>query len=664
MSIVTKSYQPIRKAMLPNCSDAKRRSLPRAVLMALWLGIAVLLASVPLYANNITVSNTRLVGQNAGDGSVMIQFDLSWKNSWRVPLTSGINNWDAAWVFVKWRVPVSVGGDGLWKHVRLNNSGHTAGTGMTVETGLLTPGTTYDATTNPALGVFIYRSEPGRGDINLTGVQLVWDYSAAGLSETALLEVQVFAIEMVYVPQGSFFVGSGGTEESGSFTDGAWTSGATIPFQITSENALSIAASAGDLRGTSSSGNSTIGGAGTLPAAYPKGFKAFYSMKYSISQQQYVDFLNTLTRVQQEARFASTTVGNFMHSGATQTTPADRNGVKLMEDPGGSTPRVFGCDLNNNNTAGEANDGQWIAINFISWMDGAAYMDWAGLRPMTELEFEKAARGFAAPVANEYAWGTASIANAAYTLSNPGEANESIATNYNTTGTAGNAIYSSTSQLTIDGPVRVGIFAANAGNTGRVTSGASYWGIMELSGNLWERPVTVGNNEGRAFTGLHGDGALSANGHANVTVWPGLVSGEITGATGSGFRGGGWSVPVGYLRVSNRVIAALTSTGRSTSSGFRGVRTAGCVNDASAPTIDTSGGLSPSQASAGQLLTYKVTGAGSHLWVVPNNWQIVSGQGTNQITVIIGATLPGTVRVAAVDACGAGAETAIQIGQQ
>jgi hypothetical protein len=119
------------------------------------------------------------------------------------------------------------------------------------------------------------------------------------------------------------------------------------------------------------------------------------------------------------------------------------------------------------------------------------------------------------------------------------------------------------------------------------------------------------------------------------------------------------------VRVSSRTSAAsrpMLLKGYNT--GFRGVRTAGCVNDASAPTIDTSGGLSPSQASAGQLLTYKVTGAGSHLWVVPNNWQIVSGQGTNQITVIIGATLPGTVRVAAVDACGAGAETAIQIGQQ
>ena len=37
----------------------------------------------------------------------------------------------------------------------------------------------------------------------------------------------------------------------------------------------------------------------------------------------------------------------------------------------------------------------------------------------------------------------------------------------------------------IDGPLRVGIFAANSLNTGRITAGASYYGIMELSGNLW-----------------------------------------------------------------------------------------------------------------------------------------------------------------------------------
>ncbi|HCR53204.1 MAG TPA: hypothetical protein DIW27_02215, partial [Cytophagales bacterium] len=41
--------------------------------------------------------------------------------------------------------------------------------------------------------------------------------------------------------------------------------------------------------------NSMTGNAGyTIPANYPKGFNAFYTMKYEVSQKQYADFFNTL----------------------------------------------------------------------------------------------------------------------------------------------------------------------------------------------------------------------------------------------------------------------------------------------------------------------------------------------------------------------------------
>lgn len=524
------------------------------------LAIALSLVASASMANNITVSNTSLVGQNVDGGFVMVQFDLSWENSWRHPFSTGINNWDAAWVFVKYRTPVSVGGDGLWKHARLNNSGHTAGSGMTVETGLLTPGTDYDATTNPGLGVFIYRSEPGRGDINLTGVRLAWDYSAAGLAETALLEVQVFAIEMVYVPQGSFFVGTGANPvEDNSFTQANNTSGATVPFQITStpptiqgNNASSSSSNLGARGGMDLNGTGTT--TASLASGFPTGFAAFNMMKYSITQQQYVDFLNTLTSTQASRREYT--------GGSSRNAISVSGGVYATTNP-------------------------FVANNLISWMDGAAYMDWAGLRPMTELEFEKAARGSLNPVANEYAWGTATIAALPYTLSNAGAENEAIATNYSLT--AGNAMYTST-QVIIGGPVRVGIFGTATSN--RVQSGASFWGIMELSGNLWERPVTVGNATGRAFTGLHGDGALSTAGYANVAAWPGLSSGEVTGAVGSGLRGGAWTNHATFLRASDRLIAANEVTTGTNNYGFRGVRTAGCVNGASAPTIDTSVGPS------------------------------------------------------------------------
>jgi formylglycine-generating enzyme required for sulfatase activity len=154
---------------------------------------------------------------------------------------------------------------------------------------------------------------------------------------------------------------------------------------------------------------------------------------------------------------------------------------------------------------------------------------------MTELEYEKACRGRNSPVANEFAWGDANIASSAYAIQNSGTVNEAISSGYATG--AGNCSYQLTT-YSIPGPVRVGIYAANGSNSGRRTSGGSYYGIMELSGNVWELCVTCGNPAGRGFTGTHGDGVLSLNGNATKSDWPGYVSGEVTTGTGGGFRGG------------------------------------------------------------------------------------------------------------------------------
>ena len=56
-------------------------------------------------ANNIQLSNINITGQNTTSDFTMVQFDLTWENSWRV--SSGPSNWDAAWVFVKFRVGAS-----------------------------------------------------------------------------------------------------------------------------------------------------------------------------------------------------------------------------------------------------------------------------------------------------------------------------------------------------------------------------------------------------------------------------------------------------------------------------------------------------------------------------------------------------------------------------
>lgn len=565
MMIKQAIYNPLRLSAA--LSDLKSKGIAktaeltkRAALLVLFY---LLLGSA--YANNIRVTNASLVDINTTANTANVRFDLTWKNSWRV--TAAPSNWDAAWVFVKYRV-----GTGPWMHAFLNDTGHTAGTGTgtTISAGLVNTGLAFNSTTNPAVGVFIHRSAAGTGTFTQTGIKLRWNYGANGVADLGGLEIKVFAIEMVYVAQGAFYVGSGGTETR-SFTDGSWVSGASIPFRITSENAINIGQSPGNLWGFSA-----IGNPGVLSAAFPKGFAAFYSMKYELSQQQYVDFLNTLTRGQQNTRTLtdlSTGITSVLNRYVmtNTSTVANRNGISTDVTIHTSDPLVFYCDLNENGIGGEALDGQWIAINFLSWMDGSAYLDWSGLRPITELEFEKALRGPATPVPNEYAWGTNQIASLSYTTNNSGSANEGIATNYSTS--AGNALFLST-RGSIGGPLRVGAVAANGLNTGRVTSGASYWGIMELSGNVWERAVSVGSDEGRLFTGANGDGDLSSNGNANVAAWPGLVDGEVTLALGSGYRGGNWAGGNQFLPVSDRNFATNTATDRFFHFGIRGVRSA------------------------------------------------------------------------------------------
>ncbi|MDD5538726.1 MAG: SUMF1/EgtB/PvdO family nonheme iron enzyme [Candidatus Omnitrophica bacterium] len=492
------------------------------------------LFSLPAYANNIKVSDVSLQNLDSTAGTVDIKFDVSWDNSFTRTDANGNAYFDRAWVFVKYQI----GGTGAWYHATLV-SGASLGS----------------YSTSTAIGI----TSDGKGAFCRPGLNqtLRWSFPYGTSMDT--IRVRVFAIEMVYIPQGSFVLGSGGTE-SGSFTDGSWVSGATIPFTISSENALSIAASAGSLWGTSTSGNNTIGDAGTLPAAFPKGYGGFYVMKYEVSQGQYRDFLNTLTYAQQATRTANAP-SSAAGTGALINPTTYRNAIKIKTSGVSSTtPAVYGCDLGGNGTYDESDDGEWIACNYLSWADLMAYADWAGLRPMTELEFEKASRGPArsgSPTANEYAWGNTTV-DYFSDLSYAGTSSEAIGP----TRPNANCNYSSASP---DGPVRCGMFATSSSS--RTTAGASYYGLMEMSGNLWERCVTIGNATGRAFTGLHGNGTLDSSGNADVTNWPG------TGATGSGYRGGSWSYDTSLARVSDRSYAAVTASPRYSSYGGRFART-------------------------------------------------------------------------------------------
>lgn len=162
---------------------------------------------------------------------------------------------------------------------------------------------------------------------------------------------------------------------------------------------------------------------------------------------------------------------------------------------------------------------------------------------------------------DEFAWGNTTIESEPTSLFNSGESSE--------VPNQGNL---NKDNATPDGPFRVGSFA-DAPST-RTNAGAGYYGALDLSGNLWERPVTLGNDTGRGFTGTHGDGVLSADGFATNSDWPGYDGDDVTGAEGSGSLSGVWIFSSSYARVADRNFAASGNTARGITFGYRCARSA------------------------------------------------------------------------------------------
>ena len=468
-----------------------------------------LLFAINTNANNLEITGTSVSGND-------ITFNISWENSWNANVAPA--NWDAVWVFVKFQDCNTR----LWAHTNLSTSAgdHSAASPLQVDT------------VADGRGVFIRRSALGGGNITATSITLRMTGLGAGP-----YNFKVFGIEMVNVPQGNFEIGDG-------------TSASTF-------NSINVTA-------TSQSGgitSATIGGGGpTVPATFPMGYNSFYCMKYEISQLQYVEFLNSLTFSQQQTRIAidpTAATGTYVTFG----NYAYRNGI-VIETPGNNAaiPAVFGCDATNG-VINNVNDGQSVAMANLSWADLSAYLDWAALRPMTELEFEKVCRGTMPRVAGEYPWGDTTInAYNSTTVLNGLQPTEVANTVLN-----GRCAVALNSGSPIYGPLKVGVFAT--ATSGRSSAGASYYGAMEMGGNLWERTVSVGNAAGVTFNGTLGDGTLTAIGNANQATWP-----SITTATGIGQRGGEYVSPAVYVRTSDRTFASTTNADRNYTFGGRGVR--------------------------------------------------------------------------------------------
>jgi len=489
-------------------------------------------------------ANNLVIGTPTYDAiSNQITFSIKWDNSWLV--NTGPSNNDAVWVFVK-RQPC--GANGIWSHALLNttSSSHSITGAYSLEVNAVADG----------MGVFIKRSSSANNLIgsfsNTSSVklQLTNNYNPTLIgSSTSSDNFKVIGIEMAYIPQGEFYIGDGRGVNTHNFSAGN-TIGALLVNATTQSNGLGTY--------TNYVSKPIYGSVISLPNTFPVGYSGFYCMKYEINQQQIVDYLNTLSYDQQAARlavWASTRVPSTSGTYFSNAANNYRQEIKVTTAGTNNTvAAVFG--LTNSYNA-------YLPAGYLNWQDLSSYLDWAGLRPMTEFEYEKAARGTRAPVAYENPWGT--------TVINTSSGNFSA---QNTSTETSNSVYEGNCWYNWDGgPIRSGFAASSISN--RSQSGASYYGIMELGGNVFEQCVGGSNYNYSSFTITNGDGLLTNTGLANVTGWP--SSGGIS--SGTILRGGSFYANTSnnyQIQVSDRTYYAGSTINanntRDRSVGGRGVR--------------------------------------------------------------------------------------------
>lgn len=422
-----------------------------------------------IQANNMLVQNVTTLGNDAVNKTIQVQFDISWDNSWRDEI-----NYDAAWIFMKFK-----DANGLWQHVQLNQTGFVNGIGTanTVQV------------TNDKVGCWLYRTGLGTGTFNSTGMQLQWNYGLAGLTNVTGLEVRVFAVEMVYVPEGEFNcaprsentnynlsflntkpelgsqqIGEGSGSKRGQFYapngQAAVINSKLTPTLLYSDNG---GANSLWLRIKGNSGIDFNNDGVIENNIFPTGYKAFYCPKYEITEQQYSDYLNTLTATQISSLAAP--LSNFSLS----------DGQYFSSSP--------------NKAFGYSNVDRFFSL-----------ADWLGLRPMTFLEYNKACYGPIKPIylPREYCAGGCNSAGAY----------PSWGCNQGT-----DKLWQSPAAYNL---VEVTSYSTQSSN--RCDGAASYYGIVLLTGNSTEPVINLTSN---SFNPIHGDGQINlSNGNANVVGWP------------------------------------------------------------------------------------------------------------------------------------------------
>lgn len=417
------------------------------------------------FAADLKISNELLFVEGTRDNrSMYAVLHVEWKNAWKNDA-----NHDAVWLFCKF----IVGEDG-YRHIPLRQQGHEVirveQNGAQLRLRAAADGT----------GLFIEPTGNYRGDISLK-IKIALDPAPFANFNTNQAAFKAFGLEMVQVPTGAFYAGEVDSTKAKQYQafylpgENGLHKGAVL---INAENELTVGK---DIAYQPQEGVYQGDGKGPIPKAFPKGFEGFYVMKYEIKQGEYAAFLNSLSNAQSQLR-SNFGGRDYYRMRGTIAFDGEKYAAASPDRP----------------------------CNFLSWDDALAFADWCALRPMTELEFEKACRGGRKPIANEFPWGNADKLR--------------VERGVNRAGDLGHLGGKPEAELS---PKTMAEFGAS-----------QYW-VMDLAGSLWERCITVGDSTGRAFKGTHGDGTISYYGFATNNDWPSGVREQ----GGFGFRGGGFYHP-------------------------------------------------------------------------------------------------------------------------
>ena len=339
---------------------------PLAAGHALTFACALLLASPAARADALKIENVKVTPRDANTATV--RFDIAWENAWR----HGSFH-DATWVFFKAR------GDRKsdWQHVRLAADKVVNPTGYGQAKGGTPLEFVVPAGDEGYLGMFVRRTKQGKGAVTARGVTAVWDLKAApGIGDIRKTKIRAFGIEMVYVAEGPFYLGSGGRDLNRFYKcarddrdvpqyrrqvlQAVVTDDEGPPYRVTGPGAIPT----GRQKGKLWAAGITPVDDGEIPASFPNGYASFYCMKHPyITQGQYAGFLNTLTTAQAKARYHV-----LGHGPEIERSGKSPNYTYSASAPDKRCP-------------------------WLSWTDCTAFAAWAGLRPMTDLEYEKAIRG-------------------------------------------------------------------------------------------------------------------------------------------------------------------------------------------------------------------------------------------------------------------------------